>query len=292
MAELYEGNIFRPPSEAYSILLQVAVGCSHNKCTFCNSYRDKKFHLRTLEDIKENLWALKNYYGRGEKVFLTDGDALCLNNKKLLAIISEIYKVFPECKRICSYGSAKDILNKSVDELKELKAAGMDIIYVGCESGCDEVLKRVQKSGDRDALIRAIKRLREAGLRSSVTFISGLGGKELWCEHAIDSASLINESNPDYVSFLTLQMRPGAPIIEEIENGSFQLLSSGEVLDELELVFENLHPDGPCIFRSNHASNYLVLAGTLPDDTSKLIAEIRAAKSNPNMLRPESLRAL
>ena len=291
---LYEGDIYRPPSEAYSVLIQVTVGCSHNKCTFCNSYREKHFHIRTMEDIEANMRLLREHYPLGspiaKKLFLTDGDALCLSTNKLLEIISYADEIFPDHERICAYGSAMDLLRKSVEDLQTLKNAGLDIIYLGCESGNDQVLEHVCKGVTRQQQIDAIRRLRQAGLRSSVTYITGLGGKAMWREHAIDSATQINEANPDYVSFLTFQQRPGAPINDEIARGEFQLLTPAEVLDELELVFEHLHPEGPCVFRSNHASNYLVLAGTLPQDTRALLEKIRYARDNMDVLRPEFLR--
>ncbi|MBQ2095978.1 MAG: radical SAM protein, partial [Firmicutes bacterium] len=192
----YEGMVYRPPSEAYSLILQVTIGCSHNKCRFCSMYKDKKFHIRQLEDILADLRECRAYYSRVRRIFLADGDALCLSNTKLLAILNAIRDLFPECERVGIYGRATDILRKTPEELKALKEAGIGIVYVGAESGDPEVLARMCKNATREQLIEGVRRAEDAGIAASVTFISGLGGRERWKEHAIASATMISEMRP------------------------------------------------------------------------------------------------
>ena len=290
----YEGMVYRPPSEAYSLILQVTIGCSHNKCRFCSMYKDKKFHIRQLEDILADLRECRAYYSRVRRIFLADGDALCLSNAKLLAILNAIRDLFPECERVGIYGRATDILRKTPEELKSLKEAGIGIVYVGAESGDPEVLARMCKNATREQLIEGVRRAEDAGIASSVTFISGLGGRERWKEHAIASATMISEMRPSYASWLTLMLDPSAPVTKDIAEGKFELLKPLEVLDEMEVMLEHVElPEGvTCVFRSNHASNYLSLKGDLPADRDKMLAVVRQAKENSDMLRPEYWRAL
>ena len=278
----YEGMVYRPPSEAYSLILQVTIGCSHNKCRFCSMYKDKRFHIRQLEDILADLQECRAYYSRVRRIFLADGDALCLSNTKLLAILNAIRDLFPECERVGIYGRATDILRKTPEELKALKEAGIGIVYVGAESGDPEVLARMCKNATREQLIEGVRRAEDAGIAASVTFISGLGGRERWKEHAVASATMISEMRPSYASWLTLMLDPAAPVTKDI------------VLDEMEVMLEHVElPEGvTCVFRSNHASNYLSLKGDLPADRDKMLAVVRQAKENSDMLRPEYWRAL
>ena len=290
----YEGMVYRPPSEAYSLILQVTIGCSHNKCRFCSMYKDKKFHIRQLEDILADLRECRAYYSRVRRIFLADGDALCLSNAKLLAILNAIRDLFPECERVGIYGRATDILRKTPEELKALKEAGIGIVYVGAESGDPEVLARMCKNATREQLIEGVRRAEDAGIAASVTFISGLGGRERWKEHAIASATMISEMRPSYASWLTLMLDPSAPVTKDIAEGKFELLKPLEVLDEMEVMLEHVElPEGvTCVFRSNHASNYLSLKGDLPADRDNMLAVVRQAKENSDMLRPEYWRAL
>ncbi len=290
----YEGMVYRPPSEAYSLILQVTIGCSHNKCRFCSMYKDKKFHIRQLEDILADLRECRAYYSRVRRIFLADGDALCLSNAKLLAILNAIRDMFPECERVGIYGRATDILRKTPEELKALKEAGIGIVYVGAESGDPEVLARMCKNATREQLIEGVRRAEDAGIAASVTFISGLGGRERWKEHAVASATMISEMRPSYASWLTLMLDPAAPVTKDIAEGKFELLKPLEVLDEMEVMLEHVElPEGvTCVFRSNHASNYLSLKGDLPADRDNMLAVVRQAKENSDMLRPEYWRAL
>ena len=290
----YEGMVYRPPSEAYSLILQVTIGCSHNKCRFCSMYKDKKFHIRQLEDILADLRECRTYYSRVRRIFLADGDALCLSNAKLLAILNAIRDLFPECERVGIYGRATDILRKTPEELKALKETGIGIVYVGAESGDPEVLARMCKNATREQLIEGVRRAEDAGIAASVTFISGLGGRERWKEHAVASATMISEMRPSYASWLTLMLDPAAPVTKDIAEGKFELLKPLEVLDEMEVMLEHVElPERvTCVFRSNHASNYLSLKGDLPADRDNMLAVVRQAKENSDMLRPEYWRAL
>ena len=290
----YEGMVYRPPSEAYSLILQVTIGCSHNKCRFCSMYKDKQFHIRQFEDILADLKECRAYYSRIRRIFLADGDALCLSNDKLLRILDAIRELFPECERVGIYARATDILRKTPEELKALKEAGIGIVYIGAESGDPEVLAFMQKNATREQLIEGVRRAEDAGIAASVTFISGLGGRARWKEHAIASATMINEMHPAYASWLTLMLDRSAPVTQDIAEGKFELLKPAEVLDEMEVMLEHIEmPEGvTCVFRSNHASNYLSLKGDLPKDRDKMLAVVRQAKENSDMLRPEYWRAL
>lgn len=288
----YEGMIYRPPSEAYSYLLQVTVGCSHNRCTFCSMYKDKQFHLRSMEEIFEDIAMAREYYGHVNKIFLCDGDALCLSTDKLLTILNEIARVFPECSRVGIYASAKDINRKTEEELKSLRAAGLAIAYIGAESGSDKVLTAIDKGATRQELIDAVRKIEACGIMASVTFISGVGGRALWEEHAIESGTMISEMEPTYVSLLTLMLEPGAPMRDDVIEGRFELLTPEEVLAEALLLMKNIDVTKKCVFRSNHASNYLALAGDLPDDKDRLMQVIRRAMEDTGMLRDEFFRRL
>ncbi|MBQ3322541.1 MAG: B12-binding domain-containing radical SAM protein [Firmicutes bacterium] len=287
----YEGNIFRPPSEAYSLLLQVTVGCTHNKCTFCSMYKDKQFHIRKLEDVLEDLAWARRHYARVERIFLCDGDALALSVNKLIPILNYIRENFPECERVTAYARAEDALRKTDEELKQLYEAGLTMAYVGAESGSEKVLEDIHKGETRQQLIDGVKKIEASGMKASVTFISGLAGKAGWEEHAIESGKMISEMSPSYVALLTLIVDPSVPMAKDIESGKMELLSAEEVMKETLLMLENTEVTRKCVFRSNHASNYLSLKGNLPDDKERMMDQIREAMSN-HMFKDEMFRAL
>ncbi|MCF0144465.1 MAG: radical SAM protein [Firmicutes bacterium] len=288
----YEGNIYRPPSEAYSLLVQATVGCTHNKCTFCTMYKDKKFHIRKLEDVLQDLdWARK-HYRRVEKIFLCDGDALALSNNRLMPILEHIRENFPECKRVTIYGRASDALGKTDEEMRQLYEAGLTMVYLGAESGSDKVLLDIQKGETRQQLIDGVKKIEASGMEASVTFISGLAGKEGWRDHAIQTGTMISEMNASYVALLTLLVDESAPIYKDIESGKLQLLTPEEVMEETLLMLENANVSKKCVFRSNHASNYVSLRGNLPEDKEDMMALLRQAMGNHSMFKDERFRAL
>lgn len=288
----YEGSIYRPPSEAHSLLIQATIGCAHNKCTFCSMFRDKSFRVRPLSEVLEDLQTARKTYRVVDKIFLCDGDALCLNNTALLTILNRIKLLFPECQRVSVYGSPQDVIRKTAEELKCLREAGMEMIYIGAESGNPEVLDRICKGATREEIILAVQKIEEAGIMASVTFISGMGGQDLWQKHAIDTGTMISEMEPSYVGLLTLMTEPTTPLYTDIQEGRFQLLSGEEVLAETLLMLENIKVSKTCVFRSNHASNYLSLKGNLPQDKEKMMAQIRAAMQNTGMLKDERFRML
>ena len=288
----YEGNIFRPPSEAYSLLVQVTVGCTHNKCTFCSMYKDKKFHIRKLEDVIEDLVWARRHYPRVDRMFLCDGDALCLSNNRLLPILRHIRENFPECERVTVYGRASDALKKTDEELRELYEAGITMAYIGAESGSEKVLEDINKGETRQQIIDGVKKVEASGMKASVTFISGLAGKAGWREHAIETGKMISEMSPSYAALLTLMIDPSVPMAKDIESGKMELLSAREVLEETLLMLENTEVTKKCVFRSNHASNYLSLKGNLPEDREAMMNLIRQAMSDEKMLKDERFRAL
>lgn len=288
----YEGMVYRPPSEAYSLIVQVTIGCSHNKCTFCSMYKEKQFRVRKVEEVLEDLRWARTAYRRVDRIFLADGDALVLTNPKLMVILDEIRRLFPECTRVGVYARAKDILRKTPEELAQLRDAGIKIVYVGCESGSDRVLTQIHKGETAAELIDAVRRAEDVGIAASVTFISGLAGPEGWQEHAVETGKMISAMEPSYASLLTLMAEPAAPLYDEIQSGRFQLLSPAQVLDETELLIRNIDVSRKCVFRSNHASNYLSLKGDLPRDKESMLAQIAYARKNLSTLRPEYFRAL
>ena len=238
----YEGTVYRPPSEARSLIIQLTIGCARNTCTFCAMYKDKNFRIRPLEEVVEDLYMAREYYKNIpiRRVFLADGDALIVKTKDLLYILEKVKEIFPECERISMYGAPKDILGKTDEELKLLKDAGLDMIYMGIESGDDEVLKFVKKGATQAEMIEAGKKIKKAGMVISVTLISGLGGRRYLKEHALGSAKVITEMKPEYVGFLTLLVEEGTPMYDQLQNGEIELLKPQEVLEEMRLFISNV----------------------------------------------------
>lgn len=273
----YEGTVYRPPSEAKSLIIQVTIGCSHNSCTFCPMYKVKKFRIRPFEDVLHDLAEARNSYKYVERIFFADGDALCLASDKLLLLLNAARELFPECRRISVYGRAGSILSKRVDELTELKQAGLGIIYVGAESGSREVLTRVNKGETPEQLIEAVKKAESVGLPVSVTFISGLGGQELMEEHAVETGRMIGEMGASYVGLLTLMLAPGTPLFDSAVRGKFRPITTRQVEEELKLILTYADCKRECVFRSNHASNHLILKGTLPQDKAQMLDQVDQA---------------
>ena len=286
----YEGSVYRPPSEAYSLIIQVTIGCSHNACTFCPMYWDKKFRMRSFEEIYSDLKQARQEHSQVGRIFFADGDALCLSADKLLPLLGAAKAIFPECTRIGIYGRADNILRKSDEELAALRDAGLGIIYLGAESGSAEVLKRVNKGETPEEMITAVRRAEALGIQVSVTFISGLGGRELMQEHAIETGKMIGAMGASYVGLMTLMVAPGCSLSTDIQAGKFEPLNTQEVIEELELILTNASCEKECVIRSNHASNRLVLKGTLPQDRDRLLAQVHRAKHDDKMLRPDKYR--
>jgi radical SAM superfamily enzyme YgiQ (UPF0313 family) len=288
----YEGFIIRPPSEAYSLLLQVTVGCSHNKCTFCGTYRQKKFRIKSLEQIKKDLREASHYENM-EKVFLCDGDALIIPQTRLDEILKLINDNLQNIKRIGTYANAKSILRKSVDELKKLRDLGLKIIYLGVETGNVELLQKIKKGVTDEQMVEAALRVKEAGIILSVTVLLGLGGLEKSIEHAIDTAKILSDMDPDYVGALTLMLVPETELYEDYLAGRFVLPDKFGFIRELYLMIANSNFTN-CYFTSNHASNYLPVKAYLPRDKEKILKMISSVINEKDLsqIRPEYLRGL
>ena len=287
----YKGKVYRPPSEAYSLIVQVTYGCSHNRCAFCDMYDDKHFAMRPMAEIREDFELARRVYKRVERVFLADGDALMRKTADLIEILGLIYGLFPECERVSCYASPASLQVKSEDELRMLRARGLQMVYMGLESGCDAVLTRMQKGHDAAAIVAAGQKARRCGFALSVTAISGLGSVALWRQHAADTAKAVSAIKPEYLGLLTLMVEHGTPLESWVKNGEFTLLSPLEVLKETELFLQQVDSEGT-VFRANHASNYLTLKGTLNGDREALLGQIGAALAGRRDLKPEFLRAL
>mgnify|MGYP000715389739 FL=1 len=275
--DTYDTPVFRPPSEARSFILRVTRGCAHNKCTYCNMYRGVPFQILSDEEISRQI-ALAVHYGKESvrRVFLADGDALVLPTAKLLKILQALRENFPKLQRVASYAAPKDILRKSEEELRQLKEAGLQLLYYGMETGDDITLKAVNKGVNAAEAIEAGRRVTASGMKLSLMVILGLAGKEGSQRHALETAKAINIIQPTMLSALCLMLYRGSELLGQFENGEFNPLSPQGLMEELHLMMQNidLPQDKHCLFRSNHVSNYVQLAGTLPKDKDRLLREI------------------
>ena len=288
---MYDYPLYRPPSEGNSLIIQATLGCSHNKCTFCSMYKSKKFRIKSLEDIKNDMNYFRQTYKHVEKIFLADGDALIIPTEDLKEILSYIKKVFTECSRVTLYGSPKSILLKTPQELSDLKDLGLSMIYMGVESGNDEVLKDINKGVSSEDLIKAAKKVKDANILLSVTVIAGIGGSERSKSHAIKTGEMISSMIPDYLGVLTLMVEEGTNLHNKIINKEFELLNDKEILNEIKLLIEHINVKEQVIFRCNHASNYISLSGNLPEDKEKLLNQINYHQ-NTNKLKQEEDRKI
>lgn len=287
----YYGSMYRPPSEARSFIVQVTYGCSHNTCAFCSMYREKRFALRPLEEVLEDFHLARQVYRRVDRVFLADGDALVRKAGDLYTILDTVRELFPECGRVTCYASPASIRVRTEEELRKLREKGLTMVYMGLESGCDEVLARMRKGHTASEIVEMGQKARRCGMALSVTAITGLGGPELLERHAVDTAAAFNAMNPEYIGMLTLMVEPETPLYDWVHDGSFQLLEPRQVLEETRLLVEQLDSPGS-VFRMNHASNYLTLRGTLNQDKAAMLAEIDRAEHDLTRLKPEAWRAL
>ncbi|EFK38407.1 MULTISPECIES: radical SAM protein [Peptoniphilus] len=284
----YYGNVFRPPSEARSLIIQATVGCAHNKCSFCYMYKDDNFIIRPLEDIKKDLIEMSQYGSYWRRIFLADGDALVLKTSDLLEILKTIKQYYPNIERVSSYATAGDINRKSIEELTALRDAGLEMLYIGFESGDDEILRKINKGLTYKDYVSAMAKCKEVGFKTSITIIAGLGGVELMEQNAKGTAKIISETKPDYVSYLTMRIYKNTPLYLDYINGKFNMPNAEEILQEMKIFLENVDSEGT-IFRSNHASNYVLLAGTLNEDKKGLIEAIDKTLKKKNFV-PEVLR--
>jgi radical SAM superfamily enzyme YgiQ (UPF0313 family) len=304
-------NIIRPPSEWRDYFLPLTSGCSNNTCTFCNYY-GARLQMRELDEVKKEIDALATYVKRGigipgvpqivyqigsswdgKKVFLQDGDALVYPFPKLKEVLRYLNEKFPDLERIGTYATPQDVLRRSLDQLRELRELKLSIFYMGIESGNDKVLQKVGKGVKHQELVEAGRKVKEAGITLSVTVILGLGGIEGSKQHALETAKILTEIDPDYGGALTLTMVPGTPLYEQWRQGEFHLISPIQSLEELKIIIENSNFTN-CFFSSMHASNYFSVRGTLPRDKARMLKEIEEvlAARDPSLLRPEFLRGL
>ncbi len=288
----YEGMVIRPPSEAGSLLLQVTVGCSHNKCTFCGTYSGEKFRIKTFEEIEEDILEASEY-GRIERVFLCDGDVLIMPMRKLVPVLESLNSNIEGLERIGLYANAKSVLRKTPEELVTLRNLGVKIAYLGLETGNDDILEKINKGVNSRQMVEAAGRIKEAGITLSVTVLLGIGGKEKSSEHALDTAHVLTEMDPDYVGALTVMVIPGTPLYEDQMAGRFELPDKFGFLEELKTMIAESDFTN-CFFTSNHASNYLPVRAGMPQEKDKTVALIQRViqSSNRDILRPEYLRGL
>jgi radical SAM superfamily enzyme YgiQ (UPF0313 family) len=287
----YEGDVYRPPSEAYSLIIQLTIGCARNTCTFCNMYKNKKFRIRPLEDVVADLEECAALYGsQVKRIFMADGDAMIVKTEVLLYVLERCFALFPRLERVSAYAAPKDVLAKTPEELRALRRAGLTIAYMGLESGDDVVLENVRKGVTSSEITEAGIKLREAGIAVSITAISGLGSEARMEDHAIHTAAVISKIKPEYASLLTLMVHPAAPLWKDIQTGAFKLLTPEQIMAETRLFLEHIDSEGT-VFRSNHASNYVALAGTFNRDIPVMLRQIDAALANGSY-RPEGWRRL
>lgn len=286
---IYEGDVYRPPSEAHSLIIQLTIGCARNTCTFCSMYKAKSFRVRPIAEVIDDLYWVKAHYPyHFDRVFLADGDALIVKTQDIVTVLEKIYELFPHIRRVSTYGAAADVLLKRHEELCLLRRHGLEMVYIGAESGSDRVLSAVDKRVTAAQTAEACLRLKAAGIKTSMTLITGLGGQAHTREHAIESARLVSETKPEFLGLLSLNLAPEAPLTADWLSGKFVMLSPVECLEEQRLFLEHVDSEGT-VLRSNHISNYVSLAGTLNRDRAAMIAQLEKALSRGG-IRPKILR--
>jgi radical SAM superfamily enzyme YgiQ (UPF0313 family) len=291
MELVYDYPLYRPPSEANSLIFQVTLGCSFNECSFCNMYRTKEYFERPIEEIKREIEAMSKLQPNVTRIFLADGDALNVKTGTLIEILSHIKSKFKSLERISCYSMPKNLLQKTDEELTSLKKSGLDMVYLGIESGNNTILKKVTKGATSETIIKSCKKAKKNGFILSCMIILGLGGKKYSDFHAADTSSVVSQIEPDYLGALTLYMEPN--IEKEFYakfNEPFQPLEDLEILSEMEALVSNIDVKGQVIFRANHASNVYSIGGTLPQDKDKILEKIRYLKEHPENLKPKILR--
>ena len=290
----YEGQIYRPPGEWRSYLLQCTVGCSNNKCTFCGMYKTKKFHIRPMKEILEDIAMARAYYGAEniDKVFLCDGDAIVMRQEQLLQILEALYAAFPHLRQVTTYAGTRSTMTKTQEQLDELRRAGLTRAYLGVETGWDELLLKVKKGVTSAQMLEAAAMIKKAGIDLWVTVILALAGPgEPSKKHIQETIRVLNQMKANHVSCLSYMPEPNSPMYQDVKAGRFQLITAREYLEENRALVEGLNY-GPFHFTSNHASNYVPLKGTLPDDREKFLAAIDSALAGKSRIRSEFSRGL
>ena len=287
----YEGNIIRPPSEANSILLQVTVGCSRNKCTFCGTYKGERFRIKSDAVIMEDIAFAAKYCKRQRRVFLCDGDALIIPQKRLLKILKEIENRLPWVTRVGLYANTKALSMKTAEELTEIESHGVGILYMGLETGDDVTLKKIKKGASSKDMIEMGTKAKQAGIKLSITVLLGIAGPQRSQIHAVETGRVLSAIDPDYVGALSLMLVPGTPLYQDYKSGEFRLIEPHEMLAELRTMLAGTNLTRG-LFHANHASNYLPIRARLPKEKEATIRLIDAALAGKVPLKPEYLRAL
>ncbi len=287
----YQGNVIRPPSEAESIILQVTVGCSHNRCTFCGAYKDVRFHYKNDNTIDKDISYAAQFFSTKKSLFLADGDVLIMPQKKLVDLFQKINKYLPHVKRIRLYANCKSIRSKSVADLKVLKSLGLDRIYMGLESGHPKILESIRKGSNPSQMIKAAHIVNEAGIFLSATVLLGIAGIELSEEHALGTASVLNQMCPKQIAALTVMPIPGTSFYKDVFEERITLPNQQEILTELRVLVEGINVD-KVQFQSNHASNYLPINCRLQRDKDLVLDQIDLALLGKISLMPDYMRAL
>ena len=287
----YDYPLYRPPSEASSLIFQVTLGCSFNKCSFCNMYRTKDYQERPLDEIKTEIDLTSKHLPESKRIFLADGDALNLPTGKMIQILDYIQQKFPKVERISCYAMPKNILEKSPEDLKKLHEAGLKMFYIGIESGSDIILKKVTKGATGQTIIRACQKAKDAGYIISCMIILGLGGKTYSKQHVEDTARILNATSPHYVGTLTLHLEEGIrdEFLAKFKE-PFVPIDDSDALDELEMLIKNMSPKEPVIFRANHGSNAYPIGGMFPEDKDAMLQKISYLREHPELCRPAGLR--
>jgi len=274
----YEEPVFRPPSEAKSLILQATTGCSHNKCTFCSMYNTKRFRVRDWDELGPEIEAIGREYPFVRRVFIADGDPLVLETGYLLQILESLYEKIPSLERVGIYATPQNLLEKTPDELKRLRDDGLQIIYLGIESGDDRVLAETRKGVNSQEMIAACRKAIEAGFTLSTMVILGLGGRDRWREHITGTARVVNAIAPHYLAALTLMVFPKTPLHQKVKKGEFRMPTMRQIMEEMALLVELV--DVTTVFRSNHVSNLLPIGGNLPRERERVLKEIREAMAS------------
>jgi len=287
----YDAPLYRPPSEARSLIFQVTLGCSFNECSFCDMYRSKEYSERPWEEIKSEIDMMARMMPETTRVFLADGDALNLDAEYMVKIVKYIYEKFPKLERISCYAMPMNILKKTPEELKKIHDAGLTMFYLGIESGSDIVLKKVTKGATSKTIIKSVNKAKNAGYTMSCMVILGLGGKKYSNDHIQGTSDVINACSPQYVGALTLYLENGIKneFLKKFE-GEFSRLNDDEALNELEELLAKIDTKEEIIFRANHGSNAYTIKGTFPQDKQKMLDQIRWMKEHPEIVRPQGLR--
>lgn len=292
----YDEPLYRPPSEGRNLIIQATIGCSFNRCTFCSMYKTKTFRARPLADVFADIERAARAWPDADRIFLADGDALTLPVDQFAAILDKLAAAFPALARVSCYATPLNLTHKPVADLRRLREKKLSLVYLGIESGAATILNRIRKGATPSSLVAALTAAREAGIAVSATVVLGLGGRHLAREHIAGTAEVINEAPPDYLS--TLQLRLDRDSVAEFvarferDGTLFEAEDDEGVLAEQEQLLRSLDPPRPVVFRSNHASNCLPLAGTLPQDRDRLLATIAQAQRGRPILRPEFIRGL